>query len=225
MLTTLKTLWRRLDFWLRDEDYYPTTEYRTYSWDDMKEEWRNEDKDPLRTRVYWAVRRFWNNHWLCNPRKVWFDVVCAKQRVTRGWDDRVPWSVDWWMNGIMPDILKKLKKDKHGIPMSVFPTGSEYTDEHGNPNEAAHEIASKLWDEILDKIIAGFEANQRMKDHLYEEELGPYPMYRPDGVSRDAWKKIEDDHFRKSQELAKRDEAIFNEGIKLFGEYYNDLWD
>lgn len=223
MLTTLKTLLRRLNLWLRDKPYVPAGESVSRSWDDFLEEQRNPD--PLRTRVYYAICGFWAHHWLCNPRQVYFSAKCAYQRLNRGWDDRVPWSVDWWMNGIMPDILRKLKEDKHGIPSSMFDGLPTKPDNEWEHTPEAYEIAQKRWDAILDKIIAGFEANQRAKEGLYEKELGPYPLYRPDGVSRDAWKKIGDDHFQKSRVLAERDQKIFEEGIKLFAEYYNDLWD
>lgn len=223
MLTKLKTLLRKLDCWLRDQPYVPAGEYVSRRWDDFLEEQRNPD--PIRTRVYYAICRFWSYHWLCNPRQVWFSAKCAYQRLVRGWDDRVPWSVDWWMNGIMPDILRKLKKDTHGIPSSMFEGLETKPDESWNYTEGAYVIAQKRWDDILDKIIAGFEANQRAKEGLYEKELGDYPLYRPDGVSRDAWKETSHDRFQKSCDLAERDQKTFEEGMRLFAEHYNDLWD
>ena len=222
MLTTLKALVRRVDFYLRNEEYRsPDRDYELHSIDDLFE----EKDDPLRTRVYWAVRRFWVNHWLCNPRAVWFDVVCAYQRVTRGWDDRAVWSIDYWLDDKMPAMLRKLKEDKHGVPMSVFPTDAEYVDEHGNPTDAAMEIASARWDEVLDKMIAGFEASRRVKEGIYEEELGEYPLRRPKDMDKAVWEKVKHDRFLASEELRKRDEAIFKEGMALFAEHYWSLWD
>jgi hypothetical protein len=224
MLKTLKNLLRRLDFYLRDEEFYPVNESHVCGIDDVFGDPHN-NPDPIRTRVYWAVRRFWVNHWLCNPSKVVFDVKCAYQRVVRGWDDRAVWSVDYWLDDMMPAILRKLKEDKHGVPMSVFPTDAEYIDEDGNPTESAMDIASARWDEALDKMIAGFEASRRVKDMTYEGELGPYPLYRPKGMPKDEWEKVKHDHYLKSEELRKRDEAIFKEGMALFAEHYWSLWD
>ena len=80
----------------------------------------------------------------------------------RGWDDRASWSVDYWLDDKMPAILRQLKRDKHGTPMSMFPTDAEYIAEDGNATDAAHEIAIARWDAVMDKMIAGFEASARV---------------------------------------------------------------
>lgn len=116
------------------------------------------------------LRRFWVNHWICNWGNNFRRIKWAYQRVFRGYDDTVAWSIDYYLNGIMPSVLRQLKENKHGTPMTVFPTGDEYTDEDGNPTEAASKVAQKRWDEILDKIIAGFEANAQLLESPKQEE-------------------------------------------------------
>jgi hypothetical protein len=221
MFKTLKALLRRVDFYLRNEEYRsPDRDYVvTHSIDDLFD----DVDDPVRTKVYWAVRRFWTNHWLCNPRGVYFDIKCAYQRVTRGWDDRAVWSVDYWLDDKMPAILRKLKKDKHGIPMDMF-DGLPVNDEgfHAAPEM---EIAEARWDEVIDKMIAAFEASRRVKDMDYEKELGDYPLRRPKGVDKETWSKVRHDYYLASEVLRKRDEAIFKEGMALFAEHYWSLWD
>jgi hypothetical protein len=222
-MSKLISLMRRLDFYLRNEEYYPSGESRVRP---LEDDWMgdpNNNPDPLRTRVYWSVRRFWCNHWLCNWDDNYREVKFAYQRVVRGWDDRAVWSIDYWLDDKMPAMLRKLKEDKHGVPMQMF-DGLPMNDE-GYHSEPEMDIASARWDAVLDKMIAGFEASRRVKDGTYEEELGPYPLYRPKGMPKDEWKKIGHDHFLKSQELAKRDEAIFKEGMALFAEHYWSLWD
>lgn len=212
---------RKLDSWLRNEPFRsPEEPYTTRPFEDLFD---NPDDDPVRTRVYWAIRRFWNHHWLCNPRDIYYGCVYAYQRVTRGWDDRAVWSIDYWLDEKMPAMLRKLKVDKHGTPMSMFE--KEDLDEDGcNPTDEGHVRAEARWNEVLDKMIAAFEASERMKHGTYPE-LGPYPLYRPAGVSREAWKKIGDDHFAASQLLQKRDEQIYEEGMALFVKHYHSLWD
>jgi hypothetical protein len=183
----------------------------------------NNNPDPLRTRVYWAIRRFWTNHWLCNWDDNYREVKYAYQRVVRGWDDRAVWAIDYWLDEKMPTMLRRLKEDKHGIPMTMF-DGLPVNDE-GHHDEPETEIASKRWEETLDKMIAGFEASRRVKEGLYEEELGSYPLYRPKGMPKDEWEKVRHEHFVKSQKLSKRDERIFKEGIALFAIHYWSLWD
>ena len=223
MYQQLKALVRRVDFYLRNEEYRsPDRDYVvTHSIDELFE----DRHDPVRTKVYWAVRRFWNNHWLCNPRENVFRVKCAYQRLTRGWDDRAVWSIDYWLDDKMPAMLRQLKETKHGTPTDMFPTEPEYTDEDGNANEAGWEIANARWAETLDKMIAGFEASRRVKDMTYDEELGPYPLRRPEGVSKEDWANVKHDHYEASKLLAERDEKIFKEGMALFAEHYWSLWD
>jgi hypothetical protein len=222
MLTLLKTLARRADFFLRNKPYHSSDDYVvTHSFDEIFE----ETNDPWYTRVYWAVRRFWLYHWLCNPRDIWYGAKYAYQRLTRGWDDRAVWSIDWWLDDKMPAMLRKLKEDKHGIPSELFEGLPTMPDEPWNYTEEAYGMAEKRWDEILDKIIAGFEASRRIKSLTYEDELGPYPLRRPKGVSKEDWSKVREDHYNASCLLMERDKKIFKDGMALFVEYYGSLWD
>jgi hypothetical protein len=221
MLTRLKTLYRRVDFYLRNEPYSPPSEdYVCHSIDDLFDE--DPADDPVRTKVYWGIRRFWTNHWLVNPRDVYYKFVYAYQRVTRGWDDRAVWSIDYWLDEKMPAMLRKLKEDKHGVPMDMF--DGLPTNEEGYHDEPEFAIASARWDAVVDKMIAAFEASERIKSHTYPE-LGPYPLYRPKGTSKDDWKKVQSDHYEASKLLAERDQKIFDEGMALFVKHYWSLWD
>ena len=143
--------------------------------------------------------------------------------MTRGWDDRAVWSIDYWLDDKMPAMLRQLKRDKHGIPMSMF-DGLPVNDE-GYHDEPEMKIAEERWDVVIDKMIAGFEASRRVKDLTYEEELGPYPLRRPEGMPKDEWKTLQHERYLKSEELGKRDEKIFKEGMALFVEHYWSLWD
>ena len=225
MFKTLKALLRRIDSYLRNEPFPSSDECEECLVPFDEGDFDDPKHDPLRTRVYWAVRRFWINHWLCNPDNVYREVKYAYQRVVRGWDDRASWSVDYWLDDKMPAILRQLKRDKHGTPMSMFPTDAEYIAEDGNATDAAHEIAIARWDGVMDKMIAGFEASRRVKEGLYEEELGEYPLDRPDGMDKATWKKVKHDRYLASRALEERDEKIFKEGMALFAEHYWSLWD
>lgn len=121
----------------------------------------------------------------------------AIQRIQRGWDDRVVWSVDCWMNDIMPDILAKLKEDKQGIPMLVFDGMiPEKTD--GNYSDEQCEIAKEKWNNKLEIMINGFLAAKRISDIEFN------------------WKNKDEE-----KELI----SEFEEGMKLFTKYYFSLWD
>jgi hypothetical protein len=224
MLTQLKTLIRRVDFYLRNEPYRPATGKITLRpIDDLFD--KEEGTDPLRTRVYWGIRRFWNHHWLCNPRDIYYGAKYAYQRLTRGWDDRAVWSIDWWLDDKMPAMLRKLKEDKHGIPGDMFEGLPTKPDEPWNHTDEAYALAEARWDAILDKMIAAFEASRRMQNLTYEDELGDYPLYRPAGVAKEDWKKVQHDRFLASELLRERDMKIHKEGMALFVEHYSSLWD
>lgn len=180
--------------------------------------------DPWYSRAYWFLRFYPKKLWDA-PGDAYRHAKWFIQRGRRGWADCDTWSLDYYLNSWMPAALRHLKAHKHGTPMSVFPTGPEYTKDCGNPTEEAEAIAIARWDEIMDKMIAGFEASERINDSLYEKELGDYPMRRPDGLSRDAWEKVGNDRFAASRLLEERDEKIMEEGLALFAKHYHSLWD
>lgn len=92
----------------------------------------------------------------------------AYQRLFRGWDDRASWSVDLWLNGMMPDILKQLKKNKYGTPI-MFYEGLKYDVNYGY-GEEADKIACEKWNSELDKMILAFETSRNIDTCLYSLE-------------------------------------------------------
>jgi len=124
------------------------------------------------------------------------EIKWAYQRVVRGWDDTAVWSVDQWLDEMMPDILNTLKLDKHGTPNSIF-TKNEM-DENGNVSEENHKKAHERWNNELDKMIAGFIASKKLRDLDYN------------------WRdKVEEQAVKK----------VFDEGMQSFVKYYHSLWD
>lgn len=90
----------------------------------------------------------------------------AYQRVYRGWDDTACWGVDSWLDGIMPDILEQLKKNKQGIPSAYFP--ENYT---GDDPELER-LAEENWNIDLDKMIETFKIGRQLEElpaELYVE--------------------------------------------------------
>ena len=121
--------------------------------------------------------------------------------------------------------------------MEVFPTDPQYIDHTGNATDEAMKIASKTWDEILGKMISGFEAYNRIQysPQSYENEIGEFPdipwRFEPAGphtsrlihtpeeqTSLDTW-------IAKEKPLIERDQKIWEEGAGLFIKYFGSLWD
>jgi len=97
------------------------------------------------------LRYFWLD--LTNP------IRWAWQRLTRDWDDRVIWSIDYYLAEMMPVWLRKLAKDKQGTPISMY--GDNWLEPTGEEDEAA----MLRWDGILHEMIDGFEAAKRIIDY------------------------------------------------------------
>jgi hypothetical protein len=172
--------------------------------------------------AYYAVRHFF--HDTCNPRNWYREVKYFIQRGRRGWADCDTWSLDEYLSKWLPDALRYLKTHKHGIPSEMIHS-EDGVDEHGCSTDAAFALGEARWDAIMEKMIAGFEADMRIKDGCYEDELGEYPLSRPTGVSVDSWERVRRNHREASKILMARDEALFQEGMQEFIKNYRNLWD
>ena len=185
---------------------------------------------------YKLFSSYWWKHWL-SPGTYWYFVKYKIQRANRGWADCDVWGLDNYLSEWLPDALKRLKKTKHGTPIRMFPENPEYIKEDGNPTETAHDIAEKKWDETLDKMIAGFEAYNRMQGSpsSYEPELGEFPHlswnFEPIGNGNSRLVRSEEENrqldawMAREKPLIERDDKIWEEGGKLFIENFGSLWD
>jgi len=129
-------------------------------------------------------------------REIGQEIKWAYQRVVRGWDDRVVWSVDVWLTEIMPNILFQLKNDKIGVPNSMFKDmvlgeNHEYTDEQ-------HELAKQNWNNELDKMITAFVVAKKLNDLEYDY---------------------------KDKQLEEVLMKLFNQGMDSFRDNFFSLWD
>ena len=71
-----------------------------------------------RMRVFdWTYN---NKYMLLHPwyyiRDIYYSLKWAWQRVYRGWDDRVPWGIDFYLCSIMPAAINILIKHREGTP-------------------------------------------------------------------------------------------------------------
>lgn len=130
---------------------------------------------------------------------IFSELKWAYQRLTRGWDDRVCWSIDYWLDYMMPDILNQFKEIKNSIPMFCLDEFNH--DENYNYTPENEEKAIKNWNNIIDDMIVGFKASKYLRDDL-------------EFVDREQYKTASDD----LEELRKK-------GMYLFVNHYGDLWD
>jgi hypothetical protein len=184
---------------------------------------------------------YWWKHWL-DPKTYWYWMKCKIQRANRGWADCDIWGLDNYLSEWLPDALRRLKETKQGVPCSMF-TDEELNleDSEGwnGPDKTASERAKVAWDEVLDKIVAGFEAYNRIQDSpcSYEKEIGEWPhaewKFEPcedkshlhKMVHTDEEQKAIDEWMAKEKPLLERDQKIWEEGAALFIKHFGSLWD
>ena len=142
------------------------------------------------------------SYYLTRPEYLWRDltnpVKWAWQRLTRGWDDRVIWSIDLYLAEVMPAWLRKLRADKQGVP-GVF-----FDDFTKTETDAEMEAASAKWDRVLIEMIVGFEAAARLINLDYSDAVF-------NSASRD--------------EVMDADKRRADRALELLREYFFDLFD
>ena len=148
----------------------------------------------------WSLGRYSLYGILKNPwllvEGAFLEIKWAWQRVFRGWDDRVVWSIDYYLAENIPMWLKQLKETNSGVPTTMFKP-EDYIDENYNVSKETMERGGNEFNAILDEIILGFNMYIDMADLNI-----PYntPKY-------------------------KEAEKIFEKGFELLQEHFSSLWD
>lgn len=156
-------------------------------------------------------------------------VKWAWQRIWRGWDDTAVWGIDSWLIDILPAMLEELRKHKG------YPSMMVTEDIASLPQDRLDKICIKKWNDILDKIIKGFEAADQIIDGggptwdsyflEYEKIHGgalDWTSVECNDTRDTLWKDLNmNERLKKEQE---EHYAVFNEGMNLFKEYFFNLW-
>ena len=124
-----------------------------------------------------------------------FELGKAWQRAVRGYDDSMVWNHHSWHSEYTAKMLRQLAAEKHGCPGNLW-DGKKKDDE-------CHK-----WKKTLIEIAEGFEAATAIDDMDWftEDKNGEYD------------KKVSE---KKRAVLEKK----FDKGMKLYVEYYQNLWD
>ena len=121
------------------------------------------------------------------------------QRGKRGWADCDWWEMHYYLTKITLSMLKELKKNSHGFPG------------HGKAS------TSEEWDMRLDEMIEAFEAAKRVSEDEYYKEVS--------GDSLEAVRKATSKEIRECGKLNLADQKLFKKKIKVFVEWFFNLWD
>jgi hypothetical protein len=151
---------------------------------------------------------------------LWLDRRTQKVKVRIDeWDT---WSMDSTLALIILPMLKQLQETKHGAPLvddADVPKRLRSTkkqQEKYNKNGSKDSKFFERWDWILNEMIWAFE--QKTRDHWEEDYYGPY-IEGEDGKMLSGHFEWTDDKGRQAHQ-----ERMSN-GFKLFGKYYENLWD
>ena len=176
--------------------------------------------------------------WLNGPMEVarkCLDVIHPKVNYVKidKWDT---WSMDSTLSIIILPMLKQLNATKHGAPTTDdadVPEGLRSTDAPPKENEwDVDENWFKRWDWIMDEMIWAFEQKQPDCDWEHQYYSGVHDTsFR--AIEWDAAGKAllheqvkgPNDTFKIDTEGMNKHQERINNGMKLFGKYYQGLWD
>ena len=151
---------------------------------------------------------------------IWFDRRTQKVSVKIDhWDT---WSMDHTLAPIILPMLVQLKATKHGAPnVDNADVPKELRMSKKDMAQFAKDGSTdskffKRWDWILDEMIWAFE--QKCRDHWEGDYYGPYIESEDKRELFGRFEWIDDEGRKKHQER-------MSNGFRLFGKYYENLWD
>ena len=163
--------------------------------------------------------------------KTWVNDLCEwihskkHRKIKVRIDEYDTWSVDSTLAYIILPMLKQLRDTKHGSPM-VDDEDLPVHMRHGDPDVNDRWIHYK-WDWVLNEMIWAFEQyNVDWEQQFYHGE----PVYEekeeqhPDYGEVYSFKQTNPDYWVDYEGIRLYNERIQN-GTRLFGKYYQNLWD
>ena len=143
------------------------------------------------------------------------------------WDT---WSMDHTLGQIALPMLKQLQKTKQGAPFvddEDVPEELKSTSAPAKENEwDTDDNHFKRWDWILDEMIFAFECKTSDKD--WSEQFWSGEMdHQLKKLENDTYQVVKgSNHTAKyDEEAAEKFHARIKNGLRLFGKYYEGLWD
>jgi len=149
---------------------------------------------------------------------IWFDRRTQKVKVRIDpWDT---WSMDHTLAPIILPMLVQLKETKHGAPhvdLEDVPKelhGKKLTKKQKEQGEVDDKHFER-WDWVLNEMIWAFE--QKCREDWEEDYYGPYIEGEGDGILGGHFEWTDDEGRQKHQER-------MSNGFRLFGKYFESLW-
>jgi hypothetical protein len=142
------------------------------------------------------------------------------------WDT---WSMDHTLADIILPMLKQLKETKHGAPFTEDDDVPEYLRSYmAQPKENEWDTDSLhflRWDWILDEMIWAFE---QKVDNDSDSQFFDHSAYKDNKIGTDTWLEDLSNGVSKTKydkEGHQKWQERKSNGFRLFGKYYENLWD
>lgn len=156
---------------------------------------------------------------------LWLDSFNSR-KVLVGIDRWDTWSMDHTLAHIVLPMLQQLKETKHGspwtddedVPEAIRSTSAPPKENEWDTDEHHH----ARWDWILDEMIFAFEnkINDDWQDQFYLDR-GDISFKRLEG----GMSEMISTGFEVDREGMQRYQERITNGFRLFGKYYENLWD
>lgn len=175
--------------------------------------------------------------WICENTPAedffnWIDGLKPDRKIKVRIDPWDTWSMDHTLSLIIVPMLKQLKETKHGSQMvddEDVPPHMRHTLKNGEDDwETDDRWIHYKWDWVFNEMIWAFEQIQldREWESLYtiqegEIDFDDYPEDEGKDCTPLRWKK----EFIIDREGLKAHQDRINNGLRLFGKYYQGLWD
>ena len=193
-----------------DELEFDINKIEKITWKEMMAEW--DKKHPV---AHWVDETLFHgkslfhyapHHTLTHPwiliQDMYYWIEQAYWRVTKGWDYTATWSIDYYLAGQIPQLVRYLKNQKHkGISFDYLDDNAKG---HGfDATEKEWDKASKNFDDTLELIAQGFDAYITIdKEMLWND---------PKNKTR----------TKRYKEMKSK----FDKGMELFVKYFHTLGD
>jgi hypothetical protein len=186
--------------------------------------WKDKDSD-----LVWNLGQWLNKTWL--PKFCEWVYSKRKRSINVRIDKCDTWSMDNTLAHIVHPMLIQLRNTKYGAPyVDDIDVPDELKTLAAPPTHTEWDVDDnhfKRWDYVLDEMIFAFESKlTAWQDQYYTGEIDfvTVPVDK-NGVELHRLEKGPNDtHVVDYEGLQKHEERIAN-GFRLFGKYYQSLWD
>lgn len=185
-----------------------------YKWDE-NQDWEDRAWEYLEDTLQWVYNKTVNRYFDYKERKIKIKI-----------HDYDTWSMDVTLSHIIVPMLKQLKDTKHGSPyVDDVDVPEHLRSTNAPPKENEYDTDDNhhaRWEWILDEMIWAFE--QEAKGD-WESQYYKFEDCKPDPNAKTFFEQIGTKLVWEDPEGRKAHQERMTNGFRLFGKYYQALWD